>query len=201
MPGAGAPAASSPPRMAPRKSTSEQVTLANARPASWEPGKRTRVSFPPEKSASRSTQSSNVTSVIVDSRKLTESSLQPRNVTRRRTRPNACMPARTQPFSQTSVMADSAASSATNRVWPNHTSVSRARRIRPPSNVTPLNAHSMNRAPPAAASVMVRSANPARSKSPSTPRSSSPPGVSSAANSKSARLFGAFMRAFLSLVP
>ncbi len=99
------------------------------------------------KSGSRSTQSSKVTSVKVASRKLTESSLQLRNVTRRSSVENACTPARTQPDSQASVNVDSAMSAATKRVSPNHMSEIRQRRSDVPSNVTPVTAHSTNRDP------------------------------------------------------
>lgn len=129
-----------------------QVTFVKSVSLSVQPGKRTRVSVAPPKSTSRSTQSSKSTSVSLHSRKFTESSLQPRSVIRRITPANACTPASTHPLNHTSVHVHSAASRATNRVSPNQTSLSRARRSRPPSKVTPVNADSANRAPPAAAS-------------------------------------------------
>src|SRR5215472_10000086 len=135
------------PRDAPRRSTDEQVALVNVAPVRVQPGKRTRVSFAPAKSGSRSTQSSNVTSVIVQSRKLTESSLQLRNDIRLISPEKACTPARTHPFSQVSTKVDSARSTATNRVSPSHTSDIRHLRSVPPLNVTPVMADSIHRVP------------------------------------------------------
>src|ERR1700733_13860078 len=168
------PAAVSVPRRADRRSTSLQVTWVKSAPTRVLPVNRTRDSAADPKSASRSTQSSKVTSVSLQSRKFTESSLQPRSSTRRQTQENACTPASTQPLSQASVSDDSAMSTATRRVSPNHTSVSRARRSRAPSNpVPPVNAHSANRARSASAPSKEAPSNRRRSYSPSVSRSPS----------------------------
>src|ERR1700729_3377338 len=165
------PGVSAEPSRAPRRSTSLHWTRVKSVPTSVLPGNRTFESFAEPKSTSRSTQSSKVTSVSLQSRKLTESSLQPRNRTRLPTQAKAWTPANTHPLNQTSVSDDSARSTATSRVSLNHTSDSLARRSRPPSNpVPPVNAHSVNRAPPASASANDDPENSTRAESPSTSR-------------------------------
>src|ERR1700749_4574710 len=138
------PGVSAEPSRAPRRSTSLHWTRVKSVPTSVLPGNRTLESFAEPKSTSRSTQSSKVTSVSLQSRKLTESSLQPRNSTRLPTQAKAWTPANTDPLNQTSV--------------------SVARPSRPPSNpVPPVNAHSVNRAPPASASANDEPENSTRS--------------------------------------
>src|ERR1700752_4132786 len=145
------PGVDSDPSRAPRRATDEQAGGVKSTLANWHPGKRTRTSFAEPKSTSRSTQSSNTTSVSLVSRKFTESSLQLRNRTRRPITENAWTPANTDPLNQASVSDDSAMSTATSRVSPNHTSENRERRNRPPSKPAPaVKAHSVTRAPPAA---------------------------------------------------
>src|SRR5215468_2532393 len=158
-----APPEPPPASVAPRRSTSAQVTFVKSAPLKVLPANRTRVSFAPPKSASRSTQSSNATSVSEQSRKFTESSLQFLKLTRRKTPAKACTPASTHPLNHTSVHDDSAMSRATNRVSENHTSDMRARRSRPPSKVTPVNADSANRDPPATTSENAEPLNRTRS--------------------------------------
>jgi hypothetical protein len=71
--------------------------------------------------------------------------------------------------------------------------------MRPPSSVTPVNAHSVNRDPPATGESMVLPSKRTRSYAPSISRSAesgnrdNPP-----ANGKSAKLLGDFMAGFLS---
>jgi hypothetical protein len=113
---------------APRRSTLSHVALVKSAP-SVQPGKRTEVSLAAPKSASRSRQFSNVTSVSVPSRKLTESSLQSRKVTRRSCALNACTPDSAQPVTAVSSQAVSARSVATNRVSRSVLSVNRHFRI------------------------------------------------------------------------
>jgi len=94
-----------------------------------------------------------VTSLSVPLRKFTESSLQLRNVTRRIEAEKACTPDNAQPSSVTSCQPVSARSQATNLVSRSVTSVNRAFRSRPPSNVVPANEQSRKWQCPASASV------------------------------------------------
>ena len=131
------PSDSYPPEMpssAPRRSTSVQLTLVKSAPVSVQPPKLTLSSVAPPNSASRSMQSSNLTSVSFPLRKFTESSLQSRNVTRRIEAEKACTPASAQPVSVTSCQPVSARSQATNLVSRSGVSVNRAFRSRAPSN-------------------------------------------------------------------
>src|SRR5690349_10021377 len=134
------------PSSAPRRSTWSSVTLLGSAWSSRQSVKRTRVSRALPKSGERSRPPSNTTSVSSASRKFTESSLLPRNVTRRSCAPNASEPAIWTPARVASSQLVSASPVATNWLSCTHTSLSRARRRLPPRIVTPVNAHSMNRA-------------------------------------------------------
>jgi hypothetical protein len=122
------------PSAASRRSTSLQLTLVKSARVSVQPPKLTRSSVAPPNSASRSRQSSNLTSVSVALRKFTESSLPSRNVTRRIEAEKACTPASAQPVSVTSCQPVSARSQATNLVSRSRVSVNRAFRSRVSSN-------------------------------------------------------------------
>ena len=131
---------------------------------SVDPGNRALASFAEPKSTSRSTQSVKVTSVSRESRKFTESSLQPCSDSRRPASENACTPAKMQPLNHASVIDDSARSTATSRDLSNHASVQRERRSRVPSKLVPsVNAHSVNRAPAASPPSSALNERPANS--------------------------------------
>src|SRR6266581_678964 len=140
------------PSAAPRRSTSEQLTLAKSARISVQPPNVTRCSVAPPKSASRSRQFSNVTSVSAPLRKFTESSLQSRNVTRRSAAEKTCTPASAQPVSVVSSQPVSARSVATNLVSRSAVSVNLALRSLPPSKQTPVKEQSRKWQLPAAAS-------------------------------------------------
>jgi hypothetical protein len=150
-----------------------QVTLVKSAPTRVQPAKLTRSSVAPAKSGSRSRQFSNVTSVSVPERKLTESSLLSRNVTRRSALENAGTPASAHPVSVMSCQPVSARSVATNRTSAMVTPVNRVFRSRPPSNETLRNTQSMKWQFPAAAASNAASANSTRSYGSSASRSPS----------------------------
>src|SRR6266700_6816169 len=140
------------PSSAPRRSTLSMVTPVRSVPERREPGKAVLVSFAALKSTSRSTQLSNVTSVSSASRKFTESSLQPRNTTRRRWAPNASTPAAAHLVITVSTHSVPARLVTTIRTSLSHADVKRAPRSRPSRNDTLVKAHSRNRLPPASGS-------------------------------------------------
>src|SRR5271166_6365241 len=130
------------PRVAPRRSTSVQLTFVKSARVSVQPPKLTRRSVAPPNSTSRSRQFSNVTSVSVPLRKFTESSLPSRNVTRRIEAEKACTPASAQPVSVVSCQPVSARSLATNLVSRSRVSVNRDFLSRPPSKAALTNSQS-----------------------------------------------------------